>query len=55
VAKEVEKKKKSKGKKAIEREDRGRHISKEYGSWTTQQVKNPPTDALEHLAGKKER
>jgi hypothetical protein len=38
VVKEVEKKEQSKGKQAIEREDQRRQISKEYRSWTSQQV-----------------
>jgi hypothetical protein len=29
--------------------------NKEEGSWTTQQVENPPLDALEHRTRRKER
>jgi hypothetical protein len=38
VVKEAEKKERSKGKLVVEREDQGRQINKEDGSWTTQQV-----------------
>jgi hypothetical protein len=37
LVKEVEKKEKSKGKRAVGQEDRGEQIKKEDGSWTTQQ------------------
>jgi hypothetical protein len=38
VIKEAEKKERSKGKRVIGREDRGRQINKEDGSWTTQKM-----------------
>jgi hypothetical protein len=37
VVKEAEKKERSKEKRVVEREDQGRQINKEDGSWTTQQ------------------
>jgi len=38
VSKGAEKKERSKGKWAVEREDQGRQINKEYGLWKTQQA-----------------
>jgi hypothetical protein len=39
VVKEEETKERSKRKKVVEREDRGRQINKEDGLWTTQEAK----------------
>jgi hypothetical protein len=55
VVKEAEKKERSKGKLVIEREDQGRQINKEDGSWTTQQAEKDTNECFGAPRGKEGR